>query len=202
MLVMRSVLLHEEYSACAALDGVRTVIDCGGNIGCAALYFLKTFPCARVCVIEPDEGNLAICRLNLDPYGGRVRIVAGAVWPVPAQLRVERTDPTGPPLEWAYAVREAMRGESADVQGIDLESIRREVGADEIDLLKIDIEGGETALLSHELARQWLDRTRNLVIELHGPASERAFDEAMAAYDARLIPTGEYVLCAGLRRKV
>ena len=61
-----------------------------------------------------------------------------------------------------------------------------------IDLLKIDIEGSENGLFSLGTER-WLDRVRNLCIELHGEECERAFRSAMQGYRYEQARSGEYL---------
>jgi FkbM family methyltransferase len=194
--VIRHVLLYEEYAACADLPNVRLVLDCGANIGCAALYFLNRFADARIVVVEPDEANLQLCRRNLEPYGDRVRYYHAAVWSSATPLRIER-GPRGEIDEWALRVAPAENGRDADVQGVDLMTLIREAGCDRIDLLKIDIEGAEAELFGHG-AEAWLGRTDNLVVELHGAESERAFESAMRSYSFTRVDAGEYILCKGI----
>ena len=51
-------------------------------------------------------------------------------------------------------------------------------GADTIDLLKLDIEGAEEALFSHD-DLSWLDHVRVVTIEVHGPEAESAVRNAL-----------------------
>ncbi len=44
------------------------IFDIGGNIGCAALYFARTYPTARVFSFEPIPSNFALLEKNIAPY--------------------------------------------------------------------------------------------------------------------------------------
>jgi len=68
--------------------------------------------------------------------------------------------------EWANQVRECISGEIADVTAIDFLSLMDNAGLNEVDLLKIDIEGAERIVFTGD-CEPWLDRVRNIAIELH-----------------------------------
>jgi FkbM family methyltransferase len=71
------------------------IFDLGANIGDSAVWFLARFPGARVLSIEPEPGNYELARRNLEPYGDRVILLHGAVWPSDGEVRV-RTVPVNP----------------------------------------------------------------------------------------------------------
>jgi hypothetical protein len=52
-----------------------------------------------------------------------------------------------------------------EVECVTLDQLMQEFGADGIGILKLDIEGGEHALLSRNT--NWIDRTDAICIELH-----------------------------------
>jgi hypothetical protein len=73
-------------------------------------------------------------------------------------------------------------------------------GATCIDLLKIDIERSEIEVFNSG-ASAWLDKVRNICIELHGPDCERAFLNALADFDYDVTASGELTICRNLRRR-
>jgi hypothetical protein len=59
-----------------------------------------------------------------------------------------------------------------------MQSIYQRSGFQEVDLLKVDIEGAEVQLLQGDLS--WLDHVRVVAIEFHGDSrKESGFDEIM-----------------------
>ena len=69
--------------------------------------------------------------------------------------------------------------------------------ADEIDILKLDIEGAEKEVFTSNYHR-WLPKTRILIVELHDrmkAGCSSAFIKAMADYNFTIHPKGENFLC-------
>jgi FkbM family methyltransferase len=173
-LVFEEVFLRGDYDVFRAGEEPDTIIDVGANVGYASAYLLSRFPPARVLAIEPDAANLAVARRNLAPFGDRVTLVEGAVWSHRTGLCIVRDARAG---EWGITMRECRKGETADLVAMDMTDVIARAGDTEIDVLKIDIEGGERALFASGAA-QWLPRVRMLIVELHDTAARDAFDAA------------------------
>lgn len=77
------------------------------------------------------------------------------------------------------------------------EILRRAGAAPPIDILKVDIEGAETAVFRGQ--REWLRFTRHLAIELHGPEPRAALDEALAPLQWRQHTSGELTIASNLQ---
>lgn len=195
--VFKQVFIEEEFKPVRAIREARVIVDCGANVGYASRYLLDVFPMARLIAIEPDPENAAICRLNLKPYGDRASLRQAAVWREAAQLSLVR-GAFGDGREWATQVRALGEDESGDVAAIDISTLMSEEGVDMIDLLKIDIEGGELDLFCGESCRDWLPRCKNLAIELHGPECTNAFFKALDGFTYTLLRSGEHVLCMNI----
>jgi FkbM family methyltransferase len=183
-----------EYERVRALGDLRTIVDCGANVGYAAMYLLNHYPQADIVCVEPDAANLALCRRNLEPYGRRVHFVEAGVWSREAGLIIE-SDGSG---DWGLRVREARAGEKAHVGAVDIPSLIDRTGWTQIDLLKIDIEGSEIEVFG-ERAQAWLPKVRNLVIELHGDACRDTVLRALAPYDFQRSEQGAVLCCLGLQ---
>lgn len=191
--VVHQMLVRREYGPVAALKDVDLIVDCGANIGISAYYFLHCYPNARVIAVEPDPENYALCRHNLAPFGVRAVVLRAAVWPENRRLRIA---PASVRLgAWALRVEP---WDAGDVEGLTIREILHRAGADgPIDLLKMDVEGSETELFRR--AAGWLDQTRNIAIELHGPEARAAFAGAMAGYRYERRESGEITIVYGLR---
>ena len=174
--VFRQCLLQDGYGnfvrlARRVLAGrsVRFVIDGGANIGLASLVFARAFPGAAIWAFEPDRGNYDACcenqRLNhLDSVTTNRR----ALWGSPADLSVER-GVFRDGRAWSTRVVSGSGPRAADrVGGVDLASLLRESGRQEIDVVKLDVEGAEEEIFSPDAnPRAWLDKTRLLAVEVH-----------------------------------
>jgi FkbM family methyltransferase len=197
--VIRQVFAYGEYDCISQERDVSLILDCGANIGAASFYLLHRYPQAHVIAVEPDAGNFEICRRNLSPFADRITLVNAAVWPTSVPMRIQHGPYGGG--EWALQVRPVGPGESQDVVATTIPEL---LGPDPercADILKIDVEGAELELFRTEYDG-WLRRTRNLAIELHGAACERAFFRAMASFRWRLQRSGELTICRDIHHNV
>ena len=194
------IFIEKEYES-IAVGSPKTILDLGANVGYSSAYFLSKYPDASVVAVEPDSGNYAMCRRNLEPYGSRARVVHGAVWPERRKLAVDR-GAWRDGREWTAQVRpaEEENASSESVDGYDMPTLIGLSGATEIDLLKIDIERSELELFSRN-TESWLPHIRNLCIELHGPDCAAIFSRALADYSCDLSCVGELTVCSNLRAR-
>jgi len=190
--VIHQVFVRREYEFAAGLPAVEFIVDCGANIGTSAFYLLHRHPGARVVVVEPDAGNMAVCRRNLAPFGGQVTYVQAGVWSTTVPLVVERGQ-FGDGGEWSFQVRPAEPGECVDVSALTISDLMAAVAFPRIDLLKVDIEAAEREVFGHG-SHEWLSRTRNLVIELHGAECEKAVGTALTDFESQVARSGELTL--------
>ena len=97
--VFGQIFSGDEYAAVSDLEGVRFVIDGGGNVGYSAAYFLSCYPAVTVASIEPDCWKAALLRRNLAPYGERSVVIEGALWSTAQELPARNWLSGRPPLE-------------------------------------------------------------------------------------------------------
>jgi len=69
-----------------------------------------------------------------------------------------------------------------------------------IDILKIDIEGGESTLFGEE-AESWLKCVRPLCVEIHGTEAELIIERALRSFRFERLQCGEYNLYLNLHPK-
>jgi FkbM family methyltransferase len=201
MQVFDQIFVFQEYSCLRELKEPSLVLDLGANVGFSAAYFLSVFPKARIVAVEPDERNLAICKVNLWPYGDRVLLLHGAAWSRTATLRLSK-GAYGDGREWATQVDELIEGKqtSVNVQAWDVGRLIDMSGGSAVDLLKVDIERAELSVFG-ESAGSWLHRVHNICIELHGKDCEEAFFAALKDFDYELGHSGELTICRNLHPK-
>ncbi len=134
----------------------RVVVDVGANIGVSALYFLTRRADSVVHAFEPVPANLATLERNLAPFRDRVRVDRRAVSPSggPARFFVERV---GRYSGLADYYEHDLEHEEVVVDTVALAAALDGVLAAEgrIDLLKVDTEGSEEALVGSVRPDQW-----------------------------------------------
>ena len=137
---------------------IRTILDCGANIGVETLRFRLHHPQAEIMAVEADPDNFALLASNYRNCA-RISVLHGAVWSKDTQLYVHRS-PDGNPE--SSAVEETGSGPSVTAYSID--SLRMLRGWSQIDILKMDIEGAEHELFSGNI--DWLERVNCLIFEV------------------------------------
>lgn len=145
-----------DYVSPQPLRNVRQVVDLGANVGYSCLYWCHAYPHCRVTAFEPHPVHLESMNDNLKRNGllDRVKVVAAAAGP--SERRSYLTDGRS-----SSTVTE----HPADFQIRVLDIFREPEMTGTIDILKIDIEGGEYELLS-DPRFAGLD-VRALVVEWH-----------------------------------
>lgn len=184
---------------CTKATSVGVILDLGANVGYTSALFLNLFPDAFVLAVEPDPLNAEVCRRNLAPYGGRAKVVEGAVWHKRGRLALSR-GAFRDGLQWATQVRAPQAGETATVVAWDVPALLEMCPRKTVDILKVDIEGSERDLFSYN-ACEWLHCVRNLCIEFHGPECQEAVVNALAGYYYETSSSGEYHFYLGVRSR-
>jgi FkbM family methyltransferase len=198
--VFRQIFIFDEYSCVRDIHSPYLIFDLGANVGYSSAYLLSKFPTAAVVAVEPDPANFELCRKNLAPYGDRAQIVLGAAWSKRSKLALSRGT-FGDGREWATEVKESQgNGDLAVVEGWDIPSLVRLTDKQQIDLLKVDIEGSEVQIFGAN-SSEWLPKVRNICIELHGRQCDEMFFSSLKDFEYELSHSGELTVCRNLRRK-
>ena len=146
------------------------VLDCGANVGLASLYLKARHPGARIAAYEADPRLAAICRRNLANNGAAdVDVQAAAVWTQNGMVRFQQDGADSGAIEGTSAGLSAPA--TASVPSIRLRDVL--AGEANVDLLKLDIEGAEHAVLAD--CRDVLGRVQAMLIDVHefDPARRR-----------------------------
>lgn len=151
---IREVFLEEHYRIPSLLQA-GTLVDLGANIGLTALWFAKRYGVGRIVGVEPVGANVAIARRNLADNHVEAEIVQAAIGPVrgPVSFAPGSASNLG-----------RVGPGSLQVEMITMHDVLERLGST-VDLLKVDIEGGEAALFAGDLS--WLDAVTAIVCELH-----------------------------------
>ena len=134
------------------------IIDCGSYIGTSILYFKVNYPNAIVTGFEPDPSNYSLLKNNLDNWAfNDIKIFNAAIWINNNGISFNSAGNMSSKIEIGGG---ADRTEK--VKSVRLSELLNE----EIDFLKIDIEGAELPVLRD--CSEKLKNVRNLFIEYHG----------------------------------
>ncbi len=168
-LLFHEVFVQQEYAfRFPRPDPV--IVDAGSNIGMAVLYFKRLYPQARVLGFEPDPETFAALERNVRANqltGVELRRVALAAQAGPLRLYTDPGRRGAPyasaraPLVEMWAGRRASR--AVEVEGVRLSDC---IGGP-VDFLKLDIEGGELAVLEDLAGRGKLRQVREMAVECH-----------------------------------
>lgn len=145
------------------LSDPKTIVDAGANIGTSSIFFATKYPDARIYAIEPEAGNYELLRLNTRNYGNIIPIHA-AIWGEKCTRSIQNRF-TG---HWGYTVSETANESTPTGQEIiclTIKSLINKYRIKKIDLLKMDIEGGEKNVL--ENSKSWIGHVDTMTVELH-----------------------------------
>jgi len=150
----------KEYSF-ACQSAPKTIVDAGANIGLTSVIFANRFPDAQVLALEPEKGNYEQAVLNLAPYPN-VRVIHAALWSNSDGISI-----FDPGLgEWGFQTKDAAEDSAGEiVKSMTVMDIIEENGLDQIDILKMDIEGSEVEVLLDSSA--WINKIGLMITELH-----------------------------------
>lgn len=167
-------------SAAAAqrLDGLGrppSVLDLGANVGMFSLWVTSRWPGAQVVAAEPVPRNVELLRRNLELQGAAgLEVLAAAVTTEDGTVRFGDGDFTNGRVLAGSAVG------SIEVEAKDVFPL-----IDGVDLLKLDIEGGEWPILSDP---RFLEQQAPVVMLEHHPmgapsgiSPEAAAEQALAS---------------------
>lgn len=205
LLVLWQLYVRHEMAPLITLIKVRklpvnTIFDIGSNIGLAAIRLSHAFPRARIFAVEPAPDNFRLLKLNVAANAIPAVLLPTGVWHKAARLYFDRSFRDG--QDWSIALTEVPTGDpSAYVDALSINDITAQHGVTTIDLLKIDIEGGERYIFNE--AREGLEFlaiTRVIAIEVHNEFKiEDRIKAILQEAGFRISHSGEYLV--GVRER-
>ncbi len=174
----------------------KLIIDGGANIGLAAVYFANRYPQATIVSIEPEQSNFEMLQRNASPYS-QIKPIRAAIWSTSEELKIKNPNAD----KWIFRVDRLEGSDQVEVPGVTIDQIASEAGAEQIDLLKLDIEGAERELFSSD-CHAWITRTQVLIVELHDwivPGCGKAFFSATSQHDFNYFHHGEHEILISQR---
>ncbi len=154
----------------------KTIIDAGANIGLASLFFKMKYPAAAIALIEIDSGNLEMIRKNLKHHTN-ITILNKGLYNKISYFKV--FDPFN--ATNSFVIEESTK-DDYDIESITIDQIIKDHNWDEIDILKIDIEGAEKNLFESNY-QHWLPKVNVLMVETHDRMIPKCSITVMKALD-------------------
>jgi FkbM family methyltransferase len=132
------------------------IYDCGANVGTSCLYFKSIYPQAKIRAFEADPQITQLLEKNLQANGiSDILVVGKAVWTDEQGIEIG--------LEGADGASVFSQGKKIRIPSVRLsKELQNEPY---VDMLKIDIEGAETAVL--EDCQDSLTNVAHIFIEYH-----------------------------------
>lgn len=157
----RSVYSFPHHS----LGEVKTIVDLGAHIGLTSLYFKSLFPEAQIFSIEPVPGNFKLLKKNCETNGFHWTLISKCIGSENKKVKFSLDA-----LSNQYSLTRNVskkEGESnfIEIEMITMNDIIREFNINQIDILKVDIEGAEAELFAQ--CESWISKIRLIIIEVH-----------------------------------
>ena len=170
------LFVHHMYESPKPLPARPRIVDVGGHLGLASIYFLSRYPDCDLTTIEPNPWLASLLRANLAPWSVRSRVLEGALSVSAGHADFHFSSDNALNVTGGLENREPPERDVSSVQVACLDAT--EVLAEPVDLMKLDVEGHEFQLLPLPIFRP--AHIRNLVIEFHDLDKRRkAFAELM-----------------------
>ena len=190
--VIKSIFQFQEYALPIQNFQPKLILDCGGNIGCAAVYFTNKYPDAKIYSVEPEKNNFQMLKFNTCLYEN-IYPVNSAMWDKETFIKVEDRG-FG---EWGFMTFETTADDPNAFKTVTVAKLLKDSGFDEIDLLKVDIEGAEKEVFGAADVDEWLPKVKVIAIELHDRMKDGCsyeFFKAVSKYQWHFAFRGENLI--------
>lgn len=140
--------------------GARVIVDVGSNIGISALYFLTQDITAQCYLHEPVPANILRLESNLNNFVGRYQLCKSAVYTEDGYKNF------GVEASGVFGGLHRDFDRSIKVNCININSVLNDILKKHqcIDVLKVDIEGDELAVIQ-SIEERWLKRIKLIYFE-------------------------------------
>lgn len=126
---------------------IRSIVDCGANVGAATVWLADRAPSATIVAVEPSAAALSLLTSNIERNGlaGRVTVVPVALGATSGTGQLTPSDATVGTQVHPGAIGPI--GSSRSVSVITFGELLGATGLTNVDLLKLDCEGCEYGLI-------------------------------------------------------
>ena len=190
--IAQSIFQFQEYALGIKDFQPKLILDCGGNIGCSAVYFANVYKNAQIYSIEPEINHFQLLKFNTCLYKN-IHCIDSALWDKETFIKVE--DKGFGDLGWMTF--ETTADDPAAIKTVTVSKLLKDSGFEEIDLLKVDIEGAEKEVFGAPDVDEWLSRVKVIAIELHDRMKDGCsyeFFKAISKYHWHFAQRGENLI--------
>jgi FkbM family methyltransferase len=190
LLVLEQVFLDREYDVKPiAPESIEYIVDLGSNIGVTAMYWAQQYPNARMVLVEPEPHNFQLLSRNTAAFRDRCTLLNVAVSDRRGATSFFRSD-----REYGHSILKTDDCVAEiQVPTLTVSDVLSEAGFPRVDLLKMDIEGGEQVVMP--TIETWASTPRYLIAELHPPYGFEDFARHCRVAGLRAVQSGEEFRC-------
>jgi FkbM family methyltransferase len=184
------IFYNKEYNVQLNLNP-KVILDLGANVGLASIFFSAKYPQAKIIAVEPEKVNFQLLVKNTES-NSNISCLNYGVWNRVTNLEIKAGYDN-----WGFRTIETDVENDDTIRAISIDKIMADFNLDQIDILKIDIEGSEKELFEKNYEK-WLPKTKWIIIELHDEFkkdSSKSFFRALINYDFNLSASGENFIC-------
>jgi FkbM family methyltransferase len=157
--VFNSIFAKGEYDFTLSFKP-EVIIDAGAYTGLSSVYFHKRYSEALIIAVEPEVSNFDLLKRNTTSFKN-IQCVRGGIYGEEVRLVIKDPDAE----KYAFRLVQSQDYEGS-VTGYTISLLIQLFNLHSIDILKLDIEGAEYSVFSHD-TDSWLPYVKVLVTELH-----------------------------------
>jgi FkbM family methyltransferase len=196
--VFVQIFIYDEFKTLIELIAdkkikISNIIDAGSNIGLSSVRLGKQFDNVNIISVEPDQLNFNVLQQNLKRNNISAHSLMAGVWSRSCRLYFDRSFRDG--KEWSISLTEEPVSKTY-IESLSFNEIISKFNFQQIDLLKIDIEGGERFIFNKdEVGLEFLDRTKVIAIEIHDEFQIKDIIlETLIKRNFKIYQSGEYLI--------
>ena len=168
----------------APLGAVRSVLDLGANVGLATVFLAQRLPGARFVCVEASPDTYAFLEENLRRNVADATAINAAAVGEPGGFHLQPG-----PRPGLHRVAPGRGADGTAIEGMTVPQLLDRASLERVDLMKIDIEGGEIELLEH--AADWAPRVGAVLLEVHAPLTVGDAERTLSAHGFSILPLPE-----------
>lgn len=167
--VFKTVRIEEQYDFKEDIfngKAVKYIIDAGSNVGYSTMYFKEKYQSSWIIAIEPSLDNIKVFETNIiDNNLKNVTIENKGLWFKETDLYLDLGFRDG--REHSIRTLPTYSSDKTVIKTTTLALLLEKYNWNNIDILKIDIEGAEKYIFADEDVEKVLQKTKLLAIEIH-----------------------------------
>jgi len=173
--IYKAIFEEEDYNFITTNPSPR-IIDAGSHIGIAALYFKRRYPTAQVVCFEPNPTTFKLLEKNISQNRLEdITLVNAAVATAKGKIKFYVSKDEQMPWTWGDSAAMNKWVSDETTKTIKVNSVRlSEYINQEVDLLKLDVEGSEEEVLKE--AEEKLINVKQIFMEFHGSSTNPTND--------------------------